>query len=44
MVTLEVYERNRSARRFYELMGFLEVRRHTDEDTGHVLIELRHES
>lgn len=40
-VTLEVYERNTSARRFYERMGFVEVRRRTDEDTGHELIELR---
>ncbi|MDH6678092.1 putative acetyltransferase [Rhodococcus sp. LBL1] len=43
-VTLEVYERNRSARRFYERMGFVEIRRRIDEDTSHELIELRRES
>lgn len=40
-VTLEVYERNGPARGFYERMGFTEVRRRPDEDTGHTLIELR---
>ncbi|MFC9514969.1 GNAT family N-acetyltransferase [Nocardiaceae bacterium NPDC056970] len=38
-VTLEVYERNASARRFYERMGFVELRRRIDED-GHQLITL----
>lgn len=39
-VTLEVYERNTSARRFYERMGFVELGRRID-DEGHHLIELR---
>ncbi|PTR28883.1 putative acetyltransferase [Rhodococcus sp. OK519] len=38
-VTLDVYERNTSARRFYERMGFVELRRRIDED-GHQLITL----
>ncbi|MGG7104115.1 GNAT family N-acetyltransferase [Rhodococcus sp. 24CO] len=40
-VTLEVYELNGSARRFYDIMGFEETGRYTDADTDHVLIQLR---
>ena len=40
-VTLEVYELNESARRFYEIMGFEETGRYTDPETDHVLIQLR---
>lgn len=39
-VNLKVYERNSSARRFYDRVGFKEVQRHTDDDC-HILIELR---
>lgn len=40
-VTLEVYELNGSARRFYDIMGFEETGRYTDAETDHVLIQLR---
>ncbi|MCJ0902457.1 GNAT family N-acetyltransferase [Rhodococcus sp. ARC_M6] len=40
-VTLEVYELNESARRFYAIIGFQETGRHPDEETGHELIQLR---
>lgn len=40
-VTLEVYELNGSARRFYDVMGFVETGRYTDAETDHVLIQLR---
>ncbi|WP_346073506.1 GNAT family N-acetyltransferase [Saccharopolyspora thermophila] len=40
-VTLEVYEGNTRARRFYDRMGFTEQGRRIDEETGHVLITLR---
>ncbi|WP_344979567.1 GNAT family N-acetyltransferase [Streptosporangium fragile] len=40
-VTLEVFEGNTRARRFYDLMGFIERGRRTDEETGHVLISMR---
>ncbi|WP_231509937.1 GNAT family N-acetyltransferase [Streptosporangium roseum] len=39
-VTLEVFENNTRARRFYDLMGFVERGRRTDEETGHILISL----
>ncbi|KAA5826039.1 GNAT family N-acetyltransferase [Saccharopolyspora hirsuta] len=40
-VTLEVYEQNLRARRFYELVGFTEQGRRPDEETGHTMISLR---
>lgn len=40
-VTLEVYERNAAARRFYAIMGFHETGRHPDPESGHELIQLR---
>ncbi|WP_431043346.1 GNAT family N-acetyltransferase [Streptomyces sp. P1-3] len=39
-VTLEVFERNERARRFYDRMGFAERGRRTDEETGHELVAL----
>lgn len=41
VVTLEVYTDNRRAREFYDRMGFTEVDRKLDADTGHELIALR---
>ncbi|MFF8367685.1 GNAT family N-acetyltransferase [Streptomyces lydicus] len=39
-LTLEVFEANARARRFYARLGFSERGRRTDEDTGHPLIAL----
>ncbi|WKX71435.1 GNAT family N-acetyltransferase [Streptomyces sp. XD-27] len=39
-MTLEVFERNLRARRFYERMGFVERGRRMDEETGHELVAL----
>ncbi|OBB27044.1 acetyltransferase [Mycolicibacterium peregrinum] len=41
VVTLEVYTDNGRAREFYDRMGFTEVERKLDADTGHELIALR---
>lgn len=40
-LTLEVYELNTSARRFYRTMGFEETGCYTDPETDHDLIQLR---
>ncbi|MET4429664.1 putative acetyltransferase [Mycolicibacterium sp. 624] len=40
-VTLEVYQRNQRARRFYARMGFEEIGHRPEEETGHELIALR---
>lgn len=37
-LTLEVFEKNEAARRFYDRAGFTEDSRRTDPETGHVLI------
>ncbi|KDQ67087.1 GNAT family N-acetyltransferase [Streptomyces sp. NTK 937] len=39
-VTLDVFEENGRARRFYERMGFEERGRGTDEETGHATVAL----
>lgn len=39
-VTVEVFANNSRARRFYDLMGFVERGRRTDEETGHILISM----
>ncbi|MGI5490179.1 GNAT family N-acetyltransferase [Microtetraspora malaysiensis] len=41
-VTLEVYERNVSARHFYELMGFRETGRRADEENGGLVLIALH--
>ncbi|MER7011705.1 GNAT family N-acetyltransferase [Saccharopolyspora sp. NPDC000359] len=40
-VTLEVFEQNLRARRFYARAGFTEQGRRPDEETGHTLLALR---
>jgi len=37
-LTLEVFEKNETARRFYDRAGFIEESRRRDPETGHVLI------
>jgi putative acetyltransferase len=39
-VTVEVYERNERARRFYEHMGFVPIGRRVEDDTGLTLLRL----
>ncbi|TLG10317.1 GNAT family N-acetyltransferase [Nocardia cyriacigeorgica] len=39
-VTLDVFEQNSSARAFYARLGFREIRRHPEEDTGFTAITL----
>ncbi|WP_067168639.1 GNAT family N-acetyltransferase [Microtetraspora niveoalba] len=40
-VTLDVYEGNSRGRGFYSRMGFEEIGRGAEEETGHILITLR---
>ncbi|MET8429867.1 hypothetical protein [Nocardia sp. NPDC004860] len=39
-MTLDVFELNSSARAFYARLGFREITRHLDPDTGFTLITL----
>ncbi|OQS13118.1 GNAT family N-acetyltransferase [Nocardia donostiensis] len=43
-VTLEVYEGNATARAVYDRLGFTELARRVDADTGHTMIALRKET